>query len=98
MSDHLDHGERPDPSGESTPVVSRHTITIPPEISMVALLGAHDELLRAVERAFPTVTVHVRGNEFHLDGEPSDMALIEDLLDEMMAIVEAGQPLGRDAV
>ncbi len=98
MSDHLDHGERPDPSGESTPVVSRHTITIPPEISMVALLGAHDELLRAIERAFPTVTVHVRGNEFHLDGEPSDMALIEDLLDEMMAIVEAGQPLGRDAV
>ena len=75
-----------------------HSITIPPSVSMVTLLGPHDELLRTMERAFPHLDVHVRGNQLSLRGESADVALVERLVDELLLIIEAGQPLNRDAV
>ncbi len=75
-----------------------HTIVIPAEVNMVALLGTRDELLRTVERAFPRVDLHVRGNEFRLIGPPDELALVERLVDELLVVVAAGQPLNRDAV
>ncbi len=65
---------------------------------MAALLGPRDELLKTMERSFPRVDVMVRGNEFRLAGPSDDMALIERLIDELVVIVAAGQPLNRDAV
>ena len=79
-------------------VVAAHTITIPSAVPMVGLLGPHDEVLRTIERAFPELKIHVRGNEFHLDGLPADMAVVEELVDELLTILEAGQPLNKDAV
>ncbi|WP_295692927.1 PhoH family protein [Lapillicoccus sp.] len=75
-----------------------HSITIPPSVSMVALLGPRDELLRTMEGAFPQLDVHVRGNQLSLRGESADVALVERLVDEQLLIIEAGQPLNRDAV
>ena len=75
-----------------------HTIVIPREVSMVSLLGPRDELLRTMERAFPHLDVHVRGNEFHLSGAPADVALVERLIDELLVVIDAGHPLNRDAV
>jgi len=65
---------------------------------MVALLGPRDELLRTIERAFPQLDVHVRGNEFHVSGPSAELALVERLVDELLVVVAAGQPLNRDAV
>ena len=76
----------------------RRTVVIPPETSMVAVLGPHDELLRTIERSLPTLDVHVRGNEMHFAGPPGDLDLAERLLGELLVIVAAGQPLNRDAV
>ncbi|WP_152186143.1 PhoH family protein [Segeticoccus rhizosphaerae] len=81
-----------------TPDAPTQTIVIPPEVSMVTLLGPRDEMLRTMERAFPHLDVHVRGNEFHLTGPSADIALVERLLDELLRVLEAGQPLNRDAV
>src|SRR6476620_8202223 len=75
-----------------------HTIVIPREVSMVSLLGPRDELLRTMERAFPQLDVHVRGNEFHLTGPSADVALVERLIDELLVVIGAGHPLNRDAV
>jgi phosphate starvation-inducible protein PhoH and related proteins len=75
-----------------------HTIVIPPDVPMVTLLGPRDELLRTMERAFPRLDVHVRGNEFRLTGASADVALVERLVDELLEIIDAGQPLNRDAV
>ncbi len=74
------------------------TIVIPPEVSMVALLGPRDEMLRTMERAFPDLDVHVRGNEFHLTGPSADIALVERLLDELLRVLASGGQLNRDAV
>jgi phosphate starvation-inducible protein PhoH and related proteins len=75
-----------------------HTIVIPREVPMVTLLGPRDELLRTMERAFPHLDVHVRGNEFRLTGPAGDVALVERLIDELLVVIEAGHPLNRDAV
>ncbi|CCH78756.1 PhoH family protein [Nostocoides japonicum T1-X7] len=78
-----------------TPV---HTVVIPPEIAMVTLLGPRDELLRTMERQFPETTIHVRGNEFHISGPSGDVALVERTIDELLAVLDGGQALNRDAV
>src|SRR3954468_15664401 len=75
-----------------------HTVEIPPEVQMVTLLGPRDELLRTMERAFPQLVIHVRGNEFHLSGPSAEVALAERTIDELLLVIEGGQPLNRDAV
>ena len=82
-------GARPTPT---------HTVVIPPDVQMVTLLGPRDELLRTMERAFPQLQIHVRGNEFHLSGPSADVALAERTIDELLLVIEGGQPLNRDAV
>ena len=71
---------------------------MPPPIEMVSLLGPRDELLRTMERQFPLVDTHVRGNEMTFNGPAGELEIIDRLLDELLVIVEAGQPLNRDAV
>ena len=77
------------------PVLTRR---IPPPIEMVALLGPRDELLRTMERQFPLVDTHVRGNEMTFSGPAGELEIIDTLLDELLTIVDLGQPLNRDAV
>ena len=74
------------------------SIVVSDHVSMLALLGAHDEILRTVERAFPTLDVHVRGNEITARGPQPERDLLERLVDELLVVVGAGQPLSADAV
>ncbi|MEO5743456.1 MAG: PhoH family protein [Terracoccus sp.] len=71
---------------------------VAPPIEMVALLGPRDELLRTMERQFPLVDTHVRGNEMSFTGPPGELEIIDGLVDELLTIVATGQPLNRDAV
>ncbi len=100
MSDaHTDQpGPADAPSGQSHPHVPQHTVVVPPDVQMVTLLGPRDEMLRTMERQFPHVQIHVRGNEFHISGPSADIALVERLIDELLDVIDAGQPLNRDAV
>ncbi|HEX3004789.1 MAG TPA: PhoH family protein [Angustibacter sp.] len=90
-SDSSDPAPAPDTSAP-------HTIVVAPDVPMVSLLGPGDELLRTIERAFPRVDVHVRGNEMTVTGPPAEVALLERLVDELLTVIAAGQPLTRDAV
>ena len=75
-----------------------HIIVLPPDLSMVTLLGPRDELLRAMENSFPHLDLLVRGNEFHVSGAGSDVALLERTIDELLIVLGTGQALNRDAV
>jgi phosphate starvation-inducible PhoH-like protein len=75
-----------------------HRIVVPAEIPMVSLLGARDEVLVAIERSFPRADVHVRGNEITVTGPHGEVALVERLVDELIAVVGSGQALTVDAV
>src|SRR4051794_171894 len=86
----------PAPSAAAgTPV--RTTITVPDSVSMVALLGSGDELLRLVETEL-VADVHVRGNEIAITGQPADNAFAVRVFDELIALVATGQALRPDSV
>ncbi|NEA61173.1 PhoH family protein [Streptomyces sp. SID12488] len=77
---------------------ARAQFTVPAAHPMVSLLGSGDSLLRVIEKAFPAVDIHVRGNEVNATGEAADVALVQRLFDEMMLVLRTGQPMTEDAV
>ena len=64
---------------------------------MVSLLGSGDELLRVVEGLVRS-DVHVRGNEITLTGSPADNALAAGLFEQLLLLLDRGEPLTRDAI
>src|SRR5690625_2344278 len=75
-----------------------HVLTVPQEIPMLSLLGHADSVLRAMEAGFPSVDIHVRGDEITLRGHSGDVALVERLIDELIDVAATGQPLTADVV
>jgi phosphate starvation-inducible PhoH-like protein len=78
--------------------MERTLITVPNAISMVAVVGPHDDNLRVIEAAFPSVNITVRGNEITLRGPHIDCARLENLFNEMMVAIRSGNILNVDAV
>ena len=74
-----------------------HTVVVPNSIDMVSVLGPGDAHLAIIERAFGA-TVHVRGNRITLSGPPSEIALAERLLDEIVTIIRTGQGVSEEIV
>ncbi len=74
------------------------TIVVPASQPMVALLGSRDEYLRLVENAFPAVDILARGNEITVAGSPDDVALIDMLMADMLAMLRTGQALTVESV
>ncbi|MBT2505081.1 PhoH family protein [Streptomyces sp. ISL-98] len=77
---------------------ARAQFTVPARHPMVTVLGSSDSLLRVIEKAFPAVDIHVRGNEVSATGDAADVALIQRLFDEMMLVLRTGLPMTEDAV
>jgi len=84
-------------AGGGRPAAVRATISVPESVSMVALLGSADELLRLVE-AEVDADVHVRGNEITVTGQPADNAFAVRVFDELLALLGTGQQLRPDSV
>ncbi|MGL5809962.1 MAG: PhoH family protein [Nocardioides sp.] len=64
---------------------------------MVSLLGAGDEHLTLIEGS-TEAEVHIRGNRITLRGAPAEIALVERLLDELVAIIRTGQGVSPEVV
>ena len=69
-------------------------VRVPGEQSMVALLGAGDELLRLIENHLEA-TVHVRGNEITITGDDAEVEVGKQLFDG--AVATYGEALGEIA-
>jgi phosphate starvation-inducible PhoH-like protein len=78
--------------------MERTLITVPTAIPMVAVVGPHDDNLRTIEAAFPSVNITVRGNEITLRGPHTDCANLENLFNELMVVIRSGNILNVDAV
>ncbi len=74
------------------------TIIVPASQQMVSLLGPEDAFLRLVEEAFPRADVLARGNEITVTGDPADVAMIDTLVAEMLAVLRTGQALSAESV
>jgi phosphate starvation-inducible PhoH-like protein len=65
---------------------------------MVSLIGTHDDNLRIVEAAFPSVAITVRGNEITLRGPHAECAAVEKLFSELLVVIRSGQIVTTDAI
>lgn len=77
--------------------VQQTRIVVPGAHSMVSLLGASDELLRIIERAFDS-DIHVRGNEITVTGDPQENAVVVQLFEELIGLLSTGAVLTADDV
>ncbi|MFB9960255.1 PhoH family protein [Agromyces bracchium] len=57
---------------------------------MVRLLGPQDRLLTTIEREYPGVDVHVRGNEIAIRGDAEDRLRVRRLVEELLELVRGG--------
>jgi phosphate starvation-inducible PhoH-like protein len=64
---------------------------------MVSLLGTRDELLNVIEQGFES-TIHVRGNEITITGEPEEAERVAHLFEELIELLSRGHVLTADAV
>ena len=62
-------------------------------ISMVALLGVEDRLLKTLEQMHPNLEVHARGNELVLKGIQGDIFGARILIEHLVATIANGQDL-----
>ena len=74
------------------------TIVVPASQQMVALLGPEDAYLLLVEKAFPNADILARGNEIRVSGDAEDVAMIDMLVAEMLAVLRTGQSLTPESV
>ncbi len=59
-------------------------------IAMVRLLGPQDRLLTTIEREYPDVEVHVRGNEIAIRGDAEQRGRVRRLVEELLELVRSG--------
>ena len=83
---------------DSASATVQHTIVVPAGVPMVSILGAGDELLRVIERAFVDVDLLARGNEITITGPPSGVGVVERLVDQLVTVVRTGQGLTPESV
>ncbi|WP_376784236.1 PhoH family protein [Demequina capsici] len=77
-------------------VTSSREILVEDAATMPELLGSGDAVLREVERAYPDVDFHVRGNRIMLSGEEAQVAAAATAVDELRSVLAAGVPLTAD--
>ena len=65
---------------------------------MVSLFGTRDELLKVIEKGFPSTTIVVRGNEITISGEPSQTETVARLFEELIELMSRGHVLTTDSV
>lgn len=83
------------------PLVSLPTerrLRVPSNHLMLELLGSGDIHLRTVDRLFPTVRVVARGTEITLSGPPEEVETATRVLDELLLLVQEGEPLGEERI
>ncbi len=78
-------------------ITPAHTFTVPASVDAVALFGPADEFLRLIESSFEA-RIHARGNVITVTGPTGEAALVERLLDELVAIIRTGQALSPELV
>ena len=74
------------------------TLTLPEDVVPVTLLGARDEVLRAIEKGFTDVDIHVRGTAVTVSGPATRVDTVVVLLSELIDVARTGTPLTADAV
>ena len=68
-------------------------LTIPADVDPLNLFGPADQVLRALERGFPTVEISGRADSLTVRGDAHEEALATELLEELIRAAQAGATL-----
>jgi phosphate starvation-inducible PhoH-like protein len=71
-------------------VTSKRVVVVDDAAIMPALVGSGDGVLEEIEKAFPGVDIHVRGNEIALSGKGDDVEHVAAVFHELLAVVSGG--------
>src|SRR4051812_21618169 len=74
-------------AAEVAPGVVQAKIEIPSGHPLVTVFGAGDGLLRVIEKAFPGVDIHARGNQVTVSGSRGEVGLVQRLFEEMLLML-----------
>src|SRR5437588_7508422 len=66
-----------------------------PEDAIRALYGPYDENIKHLESLIP-VRINLRGNELIVEGEEADVAVVERILEDYVALFEEGRRMSND--
>ncbi|WP_200807338.1 PhoH family protein [Demequina sp. NBRC 110053] len=75
---------------------ANRVVVIEDAARMPELMGSGDTVMKEIERAFPAVDVHVRGNRISLSGDEADVAAAATAIEELRSVMAAGVPLTPD--
>lgn len=64
-------------------------LNIPESVDPLALMGPADSLLRRIERAFGAL-IAVRGSQIQISGSASDVAALQAVFSQLIAMIQAG--------
>ncbi|MFV0286816.1 MAG: PhoH family protein [Demequina sp.] len=71
----------------------KQVVVVEDAARMPDLMGSNDEVMRVIERAFPSVQILVRGNEITFSGDEGDVAAAAGAVQELRSVMAAGVPL-----
>ena len=75
---------------------ANRVVVIEDAARMPELMGSGDAVMKEIERAFPRVDLHVRGNRISLTGDEADVAAAATAIEELRSVMAAGVPLTPD--
>lgn len=60
------------------------------DVAMIRVLGVHDRVLGEVEKQFPDLSIHARGNRITIDGPPDRADEALRLLEQLVELAKSG--------
>ncbi len=90
--------ELPDRAAIDPGGAAQQVITLPAHIPPVALLGPQDGNLRRIEQLFWKLEILARGDSITASGPLNELALLEQLIANLVAVVTAGGDLSAEVI
>ncbi|MBV7363909.1 PhoH family protein [Actinomycetaceae bacterium TAE3-ERU4] len=78
--------------------VESRTFSLPPEVNPLLVYGMNDSIMRVIEEGFAQTKFVVRGPDITLTGPGTQVEMIVELLQELVAVAKTGTPLDVQAV
>ena len=64
------------------------------DVAMIRVLGVHDRVLGQVEKEFPDLSIHARGNRITIDGESGRAHEAMELIGQLIELARTGVDIG----
>ena len=86
------------PDNSAAPDESVSLVVDVDDVAMIRVLGVHDRVLGQVEKEFPDLSIHARGNRITVQGPESRANEAMELINQLVELARTGVDLGQTEV